>query len=198
MRKLHPVGAHEATQDAGRFRRFEGEVETWTVHGLPGGRRAVRVEADGGDLWHLILDADGLPERLEARLREGARTLDVTYTFFADECLVWRRGAAPATEAIALAAGCRLLWPPMAGREHCLGGARAAGGAAPFLCLARVPAAEGWLAVRPTTLEVRADGAGLVLEGPGTAPMRAQLDEAGRLQRWADDGGAMAVRLEPA
>jgi hypothetical protein len=158
MRKLHPVGAHEVLLRQGRVRRPDGAEETWTLHALPGDRRVVRVEVPGAELWHLTLEASGAPERLELRLIEGGRTMDATFTFFEDEALVWRRGAEPAAEAIALPPGYRLLWPPVAGREVSLVDLAPDDGspsAVMTLSIVRRPAERGWLRARPVKFTVR-------------------------------------------
>ncbi len=189
MRKLHPVGAHEALLRAGRFRRPDGTLEAFTVHGLPAERRAVRVEVAGAELWHLIVDELGLPERLEARLSADGRTLEATFTFFQDEVLVWRRGGEPASEAVALPPGYRLLWPPAAGRDICLTGVAPDDGspAAVMCCLLRRRArGGGGLALRPVKFTVRRSGGGLIFLTPGLPEALAELDAAGGLVRWVE------------
>lgn len=211
MRKLHPVGPHEIQAAAGAFRRPDGSVETWTSHALPGGRRIVRVEvgivgdraglipaapeASAHELWHLMLDAEHRPERLEVRLREGggmlnASMLDATFTFFEDEVLIWRRGGEPASEAIAIPPGYRLLWPPMAGRDACLAGVVEGDSPAAVMCFSirRRPAERGWLRCRPIKFTVRGGPGWLSLTTPGLAELRAELDESGTAMAWSEGG----------
>jgi hypothetical protein len=192
MRHLHPVTQHETPAGGGSFRRSDGTVERWTVHAQPGGRHVVRVEAADGELWYLALDAESRPERMQVRLREAGRTMDATYTFFEDEVLIWRRGDGPASEAVALPPGYRLLWPPLAGRELLLAGLveEAATGPAVLPCYAmlRRPAGRGWLSGRVAELTVRADADGLTLAMEDLADARAELDGKGRLVRWSVGG----------
>lgn len=194
MRRLHPVGRHEVPVDQGTIRRPDGDPETWTVHAAPEGRHLVRVEAAGA-LWHLALDAAARPERLQVRLREGAHDIEATVTFFDDEALIWRRGAQPASEVVALAPGSRLLWPPVAGRDWCLAGIAAAGSqVVPAVRLDRVEAARGGVAVRPEELSaVRADGV-VTLAVPGRPAARMTLDASGRLLAWRE-GDILSERV---
>jgi hypothetical protein len=68
---------------------------------------------DAGDsLWHCVLDEAGAPERVQVRVGSGADAVDVTFTFFEGEVLVWRKGAEPASEAIAVPSGVGLAWSP--------------------------------------------------------------------------------------
>ncbi len=210
MRVLHPVRAQEALLDAGTLVRPDGAVETWQVHRLPADRTAVRVEADGPALWHLVLAPDGRPERLQARLRDDGRTVEATLTFFEDEVIIWRRGAEPATESIALPPGTRLLWPPLAGRERCLaglGGGTLGGetlggetldgdGAAAqmFLLVRSGPPANGGLSARLAKLTVHPTPDGLTLTSPGLTDMALTLDADGRLAGWAEGGPATVRR----
>jgi hypothetical protein len=199
MRKLHPIGPQEERVAAGRLRRADGGVETWTVHRSVGDRRVIRVECSPGELWHLVLDAGHRPERLQARLQEEGQTFETTYTFFPDEVLVWRRGAEPASEAIALPPGYRLLWPPVAGRECCLAGLEAREGPAAemFFSLQRRPAQRGWLRGRPVKFTVRSGPGWLTLDTPGLPPARLELDAAGRLAAWFE-GDAVTRQVEHA
>ncbi|MCC7019986.1 MAG: hypothetical protein IT332_09540 [Ardenticatenales bacterium] len=212
MRVLHPVRAQEALLDAGTLVRPDGAVETWQVHRLPADRTAVRVEADGPALWHLVLDPDGRPERLQARLRDDGRTFEATLTFFEDEVIIWRRGAEPATESIALPPGTRLLWPPLAGRERCLAGlvgeaAGEAGGetagetaagdgaaARMFLLVRRGPPAGGGLSAHLAKLTIHPTPDGLTLTSPGLTDMALTLDADGRLAGWSEGGPATVRR----
>ena len=212
MRVLHPVRAQEALLDAGTLVRPDGAVETWQVHRLPADRTAVRVEADGPALWHLVLAPDGRPERLQARLRDDGRTVEATLTFFEDEVIIWRRGAEPATESIALPPGTRLLWPPLAGRERCLAGlvgetagesvgesvgeTAAGDGAAArtFLLVRRGPPAGGGLSAHLAKLTVHPTPDGLTLTSPGLTDMALTLDADGRLAGWAEGGPATVRR----
>ena len=171
----------------GAFAGQTAPLESFTVHGLPAERRTVRVEVAGAELWHLVVDELGLPERLEARLIADGRTLEATFTFFQDEVLVWRRGGEPASEAVALPPGYRLLWPPAAGREICLAGVAPDDGspAAVMCCLLRRRArGEGGLGLRPVKFTVRKSGSGVTLATPGLPAATAELDAAGRLVRW--------------
>lgn len=190
MRKLHPVAPQEQLLREGRIHRPDGTVETFTVHALPADRRAVRVEVQGAELWHLIVDQDGRPERLEARLTQGGRLMAATFTFFEDEVLVWRQGGGPASEAVALPPGFRLLWPPAAGRDICLAGATSedAGPTAAMCCLIRPRRGEGWLGLRPVKFTVRQTAGGLALTTPGLPAAAAEWDEDGWLVRWVAGG----------
>ena len=89
MRKLHPLSPHETVVRHGRLRRPDGEEEEWSLSVLPAGRQVLRVELAGHELWHLMLDEAGAPERLEARLMTEGRSVEVTCTFFEDEVLLW-------------------------------------------------------------------------------------------------------------
>jgi len=194
MRRLHPVGRHEVPVDQGVIRRPDGELETWTVHALPEGRHVVRVEAEGA-LWHLALDADSRPERLQARWREGVRDVEATVTFFDDEALIWRRGAQPASEAVALPPGFRLLWPPVAGRDWCLEGVAASGReAVTAVRLERVGAALGGVVARPEAISAVRQGGVVTLAAPGRPEARLALDASGRLLAWRD-GDILSERL---
>ncbi len=198
MRVLHPVRSQEAPLDAGTWIRPDGSAEAFQVHGLGDGRAVVRVEGDGPALWHLVLDPDGRPERLQVRIRHDGRTVDATLTFFEDEVLIWRRGAAPPSEAIALAPGTRLLWPPIAGRERCLAGLSAAAPArVPCLLIVVVPPDRGGLTARPVELAVARTADGVRLATPGLPEMALAVDAAGRLAGWVE-GGAAARRHDPA
>lgn len=212
MRKLHPAGADETLVDTGRWIRPGHAAETWTTHLDPDGRRIVRVETTAGDLWHVVLAPDGRPERLEARLVEagparddaaGPPVVDVACTGFDDEVLIWRRGAEPASEAVAVPPGYRLLWPPLAGRAECLAAwldrtPRQGPDAVMLLSVARRPAARGGLRFRPVKFTLRAEDAPhgarrIHLTTPGLPDAWAEVDAAGRLVRWAE-GGAVAER----
>lgn len=197
MRVLHPVRPHEALLDAGTLVRADGAVEAFQVHALDADRAVVRVESGGPALWHLVVGGDGRPERLQVRLRDGGRTLDATLTFFDDEVLVWRRGAEPASEAIAVPPGTRLLWPPVAGRERCL---RGLGGASPeavmFLLVRLRPPDRGWLTTRLAKLTAAATADGVALASPGLPDMALSVDDDGRLAGWVEGGAA--VRRTPA
>ena len=194
MRRLHPVGRHETPVDEGAIRHPDGALEQATTHALPGGRHVVRVEEADGALWHLTLDEAGRPERLQARWREGERVVEATLTVFEDEVLVWRRGAEPASEAVATPPDCRLLWPPIAGRERCLTGV-APEGPAPVACLLvrRRPAARGGLTVRPVKFTAERVDGGLELRTPGRPAARLEVDAAGRLRAWRE-GDILYVR----
>lgn len=180
MRKLHPAGVEDVEIDAGRFLRPDGTVETWTTHRAEGGRRVVRVETGAGDLWHVVVAEDGRPERLEARLVEGgvAGAIDIACTCFDDEALIWRRGAEPASEAVAVPPGYRLLWPPIAGRAECLGDwldrTPGAGPAAVMLLwVTRRGAARGGLRFRPVKFTLWAEALAAGDEGgAGTGRQR--------------------------
>ena len=187
MRVLHPVRSQEAPLDAGTWIRPDGSAEGFQVHALGDGRAVVRVEA----LWHLVLAPDGRPERLQVRIRHDGRTVDATLTFFEDEVLIWRRGAAPPSEAIALAPGTRLLWPPIAGRERCLAGLSAAAPATvPCLLVDIVPPERGGLTARPVQLAVARTADGVRLASPGLPDMALAVDGAGGLASWVEGGGA--------
>ena len=198
MRKLHPVHARERLVARGSFRRAEGE-ERWTLHALPAERHVLRVQDERAGLWHLALDDAGLPERLQVRMRHEARRLDATFTFFEDEVLVWRRGAEPASEAVALPPGTRLLWPPLAGRLRCLGfGTRILAADQPEAVMTALvrpaPPARGLLTVRPVKFTVRdvpsaseAEAARLRLETPGLPVLSAALDDGVEALRWWEE-----------
>lgn len=204
MRVLHPVRAQEALLDAGTLIRPDGGVESWQVHRLPAGRTAVRVESDGPALWHLVLDAEGRPERVQVRLRDEGRTAEATLTFFEDEVLIWRRGAQPDSESIALPPGTRLLWPPIAGRERCMAGllgpAMDDDGAVPrpdaamFLLVRRRTPDKGWLSARLAKLTVLSRADGLALSSPGLPEMTLSVEVDGRLRGWTEDGAAVVRR----
>ncbi len=210
MRNLHPVGAHERPIEHGSYVGPDGEVETWTLHGLPGERHLVRVADARGALWHLSLDEAGRPERMQARLpaHDGRGRIDITITFFEDEALIWRRGAEPVSEAIALPPGYRLLWPPLAGRMLALGvppGSRLpAGQDAVMTALIRLSTVDrGALRVRPVKFTVRGlpgDGESpdrVSWETPGLARPFVELDADGRDARWLEqpDGASEPVLL---
>lgn len=192
MRKLHPIGPHEVLVRAGSVRAPDGAVESFTVHAVPADRFVVRVELPDVALWHLTVAADGAPERLETRLSADGRSIDATCTFFEDEVLIWRRGAEPASEAVALPPGYRLLWPPIAGREVCLAGATPDAGRPEALMCALVrrrPPAKGWLGIRPVKFTLRRTPDGFALDTPGLPPMAATLNEDGSLARWTEGEG---------
>ena len=199
MRKLHPIAPHEVLARQGHVRRPDGAVEDWTLHTLPADRQVIRVEVSGAELWHLTLDDTGAPERLEVRLAEDGRTMDATLTFFEDEVLVWRRGAEPASEALAVPPGYRLLWPPVAGREVCLAGSAPPDGtpdAVMCLLVRRRPPDKGWLSLRPVKLTVRGGESQLTLDTPGLTAMKATLGPDGGLMRWTE-GSAVWETVDP-
>lgn len=199
MRKLHPVGAHERLVRESRFARPDGAVEEGSVHAIGAGRHAVRVSIDGprrSGLWHLVVDEDGSPERLQARFREEGRVVDVTVTFFEDEALVWRRGAGEPSEAIEIPPGYRLLWPPYTGRGLSLVGLPAVDGPdARMFALVRARSLdEGGLQVRPVKLSIRPAPGGLTLETPGLPDARVEFGPDSELVRWHAEG-AVVERL---
>jgi hypothetical protein len=196
MRKLHPVGPHEVLVAQGQVRRPDGVLEAWSHHHLPGDRLVVRVEASTGELWHLTLDEHARPERMEVRLVAGGRQIEATYTFFEDEVLVWRRGAEPASEALAVPPGYRLLWPPVAGRGACLAGAVTPGQVEAVLCLSLVRRGldRGGLVARPVKFTVTMAGNTLTLRTPGLPDMAADLAADGTLLRW-QEGDAVWTEL---
>lgn len=159
-----------------------------------------------GSLWHLVLAPDGRPERVEARWMEAGRPVELALTCFPDEVMVWRRGAEPASESLALPPGYRLLWPPVSGRDHCLMDLDAFmdhpdRGIVMVCALGCRPAARGGLRVRPVKLTIGvAEAAGAADDGrtvvslstPGWPEQRLTLDEAGRLARWQVDDASVA------
>jgi hypothetical protein len=159
-----------------------------------------------GSLWHLVLAPDGRPERMEARWMEAGRPVELALTCFPDEVMVWRRGAEPASESLALPPGYRLLWPPVSGRDHCLMNLDAFmdgpdRGIVMVCALGCRPAARGGLRARPVKLTIgvaQADGAAdgarpeVRLSTPGWPEQRLTLDEAGRLARWQVDDASVA------
>lgn len=196
MRKLHPIGSHEVLVRGSRYARPDRSVEEGTVHALGGGRHAVRVTVEGArrnSLWHLILDENGAPERLQARFQEDGPVVDVTLTFFEDEVLVWRRGAGIASEAIALPPGYRLLWPPFTGRGLALKGLPAANGpdARIFALIRLRPLAEGAIEVRPVKFAIQPAPGGLTLGTPGLPDARAEIGPDGELIRWHSEGNVV-------
>ncbi len=244
--RLHAPSVQEELVDAGRCRRPDGAVERYSVHRDPEGRHLVRVavapaegEAPGAEgpwtdpvagvlpapsLWHLVLAPDGRPERMEARWSQDGSPVELALTFFPDEVLLWRRGAEPAAESLALPPGFRLLWPPVSGREACLTGLDtlldAEGRGLLMVCaLGCRPAARGGLRARPvklglslaapaaadprdpSTAEPAAPPAGdpsgaveLTLSTPGWPPQRLSLDPAGRLSAWQVGEDAVTCR----
>lgn len=174
--------------DQGALRHPDGRVEAWTAHALPEGRHVLRVEESDGALWHLSLDHDARPERLQARWREGARGMEATITFFDDEALIWRRGAEPGSEALAVPPGYRLLWPPVAGRDWCLAGVAADGAAAlPAVHLQRRPHGAGGLAARAVVLQAIRSGNVVTLAADDDMPgARLTLNDDGRLRAWQE------------
>lgn len=199
MRRLHPVGRAEAADETGTYRRPDGSAESYTVHRRVDGGHVVRVEGEDDDLWHLSLDPEGRPERIQVRLREGGRRVDATVTFFEDEALVWRRGADPSSERVACPPGSRLLWAPMAGRGLALAGlARATDGPVEIGLLRVAPAPGSGLAVASVGGRLRREADGLMLDLDGGPSVRISLDERGRLLRWVeseDDQGRRGERL---
>ena len=227
--RLHAPGAADRLVDGGRSLRPGGQVEAFSVHADAEGRFVVRVAVlpagapDGaerwvdpvggplpaGSLWHLVLAPDGRPERMEARWLELCRPVELALTCFPDEIMIWRRGAEPASESLALPPGYRLLWPPVSGRDHCLMDLDAMldssdRGIVMVCALACRPAVRGGLRARPVKLTIgieaagdRADAAGAVvsLGTPGWPEQRLTLDDAGRLARWqVDDADIVCAR----
>jgi|GEM_PF-3529940 hypothetical protein len=207
MRNLHPVRPQERLRDHGTFVRPDGSRERWTVHSLAPGRHIVRVDVAGvegpasrSELWHLMLDESGRPERMQVRLSEGGPPLEATFTFFEDEVLVWRKGGGSASEAIELPPQCRLLWPPVAGREYCLG----VGAGAPssekqplpevpegdtamrLFHIAFVPIVEGGVVGRAVEFTARRGPHSIALSADDMPEMRGDIDDQGRLVRWRD------------
>ena len=150
-------------------------------------------------LWHLALAPEGRPERMEARWSEAGTAVELALTFFPDEVLIWRRGAGPAAESLALPPGYRLLWPPVSGREACLTGLDALldeqGRGLLMVCaLGCRPVARGGLRARPVKLglalaEAPTDDAStttstLRLSTPGWPAQHLELDPDGRLASW--------------
>lgn len=243
--RLHAPSTQEELVDAGRCRRPDGAIERYTVHRDAEGRHWVRVAVAppqpgtaGGaaagawsdpvagvlptpSLWHLVLAPEGRPERMEARWSQDGSPVELALTFFPDEALIWRRGAEPATESLALPPGFRLLWPPVSGREACLTGLDALldgeGRGILMVCaLGCRPAARGGLRARPVKLGLSlgpdepasapaasgapdgTEGAGeeshLTLDTPGWPPQRLSLDPAGRLSAWQVGEDSIACR----
>ena len=193
MRGLHPIGSQERLVRASRYARPDQAVEEGTIHAIAAGRHAVRVSVDGArrtSMWHLVLDQSGAPERLQARLREDGRVVDVTMTFFEDEVLVWRRGGGSPSEAVAIPPGYRLLWPPYTGRGLALAGLPAVDGpdARMFALVRPRPLTEGALEVRPVKLSVRPAPGGLTLQTPGLPDARVEIDSEGEVLRWHSEG----------
>lgn len=150
-------------------------------------------------LWHLVLAPDGRPERMEARWTADGAAVELALTFFPDEVLIWRRGAGPAAESLALPPGYRLLWPPVSGREACLTGLDALldeqGRGLLMVCaLGCRPVARGGLRARPVKLglalaeapagDASATTTTLCLSTPGWPAQHLVLDPAGRLASW--------------
>ena len=242
--RLHAPGAAERLVDGGRSLRPAGQVEAFSVHVDGEGRFFVRVAvlpgrepdpgaapASGaserwidpvsgllppGSLWHLVLAPDGRPERLEARWLEEGRPVELALTCFPDEVMIWRRGAEPASESLAVPPGYRLLWPPVSGRDHCLMNLDAFldihdRGILMVCALACRPAARGGLRARPVKLTIGVDASPATdnaveprtvvprtvvsLSTPGWPEQRLTLDEAGRLARWqVDDAATVCAR----
>lgn len=193
MRKLHPTGPREIPVARGRLAVPGGGEEVWTAHRGPAGRTVVRVEDSSGCLWYLAVDEAGRPERLQARLRDGAGSLDATFTFFDDEVLVWRRGGGSASEAIPMPTGYGLVWPPFAGRGLLL--AAAPGEAEwPLWCLERVDLAAGGLVGRLESVHlIRRAGTVEVHRGDG-AVETVEVGPAGTVLEW-DGPAGRAVEL---
>jgi hypothetical protein len=178
VRKLHPIHARERFIARGGFHRPAG-TERWSLHALPLGRHVYRVQDEQDGLWHLVIDDQQRPERLQARLRRDGRPVEVTMTFFDDEVLVWRRGAEPSSEAIALPPGHRLLWPPLAGRLRCLGfppGSETPDPEQPaaiMTSLVRLASpARGLLTVRPVKFTLRTSATLRSTDGQETSQLR--------------------------
>lgn len=190
MRRLHPVGRAETADETGTYRRPDGSAESYTVHRRVDGGHVVRVEGEADDLWHLSLDPDGRPERIQVRLRDEGRRVDATVTFFEDEALVWRRGADPSSERVACPPGSRLLWAPMAGRGLALAGLVGAPDGRVEIGLVRVaPAPGSGLAVAAVGGRLRREAGGMMLDLDGAPSVRISLDERGRLLRWVESAG---------
>jgi hypothetical protein len=203
VRKLHPIHARERLMARGGYRRPEGS-EVWSLHELPLSRQVLRVQDEHDGLWHLVLDGRGRPERLQVRLQHDGRRLESTLTFFEDEVLIWRRGAEPSSEAIALPPGSRLLWPPLAGRLRCLGlppgGAETDPEQATAIMTALVrlgSSARGVLTLRPvkftlltTAMQQPAQGEAssqVRLMTPGLPMLVATRDAEGEAMRWHEE-----------
>jgi len=187
MRRLHPIGRHEVPADHGTIRQPDGRLDVWTVHALPEQRHVVRVAEGDGTLWHLTLDHAARPERLQARWQDGGRSVEATLTFFDDEVLIWRRGAEPGSQAMAIPTGARLLWPPIAGRDWCLAGIAVDNPEEmAAVIVQRRPLADGALDVCPVTVSARREGDVLTLAMAGRPEARMTLDPAGRLRAWQE------------
>ena len=107
------------------------------------------------------------------------QTIDLALTFYEDEVLVWRRGAAPASEQVIMPPGYRLLWPLQAGRAACMAGLEIAPGTtdtAMFCHLAPRPLARGGLRVRPVKFMIERESAGLRLTTPGLDPVHIEIN----------------------
>ncbi len=213
MRRLHRPKRGDEMVDRGRIELDGAREERFTVHREAGGRQTVRVEAlPSGDLWQLTLSPAGRPERIEHRRREGDAVFEATLTCFEDEVLIWRRGAEPISEQLAMPPGYRLLWPPVAGRGECLAGLESEldgeGRAAQIFMLLRLrPLDRGGLGARPVKLGLRVEPATneneelrpgparrIGLSTPGLRDMRAELDAAGRLLRWLEAEKVVGMR----
>jgi hypothetical protein len=120
--------------------------------------------------------------------------VDATYTFFEDEVLIWRRGAEPASEALAVPPGYRLLWPPVAGRVECLAAAVEPGQTDAVMCLSLVRRgpAQGGLASRPVKFTMTRAAGTLTLRNPGLADMTAEMGATGALARWREGDAVWA------
>lgn len=147
-------------------------------------------------LWHLVLAPEGRPERMEARWSVAGTAVELALTFFPDEVLIWRRGAGPAAESLALPPGYRLLWPPVSGREACLTSLDelldASGRGLLMVCaLACRPAARGGLRARPVKLDLYL-GAGEADSGSAGSPATSPDASAA-----SSDSGAVAPEAAP-
>jgi hypothetical protein len=213
VRKLHPIHARERFVARGGYQRPAG-TERWSLHALPLGRHVLRVQDEHDGLWHLVIDDQQMPERLQVRLRRDGRPIEATMTFFEDEVLVWRRGAEPSSEAIALPPGSRLLWPPLAGRLRCLGfppGAQTPEPGQPaaiMTSLVRLASpARGLLTVRPVKFTLRTSAAQgsaggleksqLRLMTPGLPTLVATLDSEGNALSWHESSESHPERHTP-
>lgn len=218
MRRLHPVSDEErvVAQGEHQYLRAGEPTETgeqWELTRRSDGCRIHRVEVgDGEGLWHLILESDGRPDRLQVRLRdEAGRRFDATYTFFEDEVMVvgGQVGLESKKNVVELPPRYGLVSAPFAGRELRLLGYDPEAGPQQTITqylLRQRPSDEGWLSGRPvecmledlgeSELEVPAgtfEAREVQFTTPDLPRQRGWFDRHGTLLRWQSGDRVQAV-----